>query len=112
LINNCFIKTKGFLYEKDGATWFKSTEFGDERDRVIIKSDGTKTYLAGDIAYHYYKFKKQKFNKVIDIWGADHFGDVPGLRAGVEALGYQGKLEIILLQICNYNERWEAYENV
>lgn len=92
------LKRKGFLYEKDGATWFKSTEFGDERDRVIIKSDGTKTYLAGDIAYHYYKFKKQKFNKVIDIWGADHFGDVPGLRAGVEALGYQGKLEIILLQ--------------
>lgn len=92
------LKQKEFLYGQDGAMWFKATQFGDERDRVLIKSDGSKTYLAGDITYHKYKFEKQKFNKVINVWGADHFGDVPGLKAGVEALGYKGKLEVVLLQ--------------
>lgn len=88
---------KGYTYEKEGAIWFKSTDFGDERDRVIIKSDGTKTYLAGDLAYHLNKFEKKKFDKVINVWGADHYGDVKGLVGGVKALGYDG-LEIILLQ--------------
>jgi len=88
---------KGYTYEKDDAIWFKSTEFGDERDRVIVKSDGTKTYLAGDLAYHLNKFEKKKFNRVINIWGADHYGDVKGLIGGTKALGYDG-LEIILLQ--------------
>jgi arginyl-tRNA synthetase len=92
------LKNKDLLYEKDGATWFKSSNFGDTRDRVLIKKDGLKTYLAGDIAYHYNKFKERKFDKVINIWGADHHGDVPGLMAGVEAIGYKGKLEIILQQ--------------
>jgi len=92
------LKKKGLVYEQDSAQWFKATQFGDERDRVLVKSDGTNTYLAGDIAYHKYKFEKKKFNKVINIWGADHFGDVPGLMAGVEALGHKGKLEVILLQ--------------
>lgn len=87
---------KKFSYEKDGAKWFRSSQFGDERDRVIVKSDGNKTYLAGDLGLHNYKFKT--FDKVINIWGADHFGDVPGLMNGVEALGHKGKLEIILLQ--------------
>ena len=92
------LRKEGLLYEQEGATWFNSMSFGDERDRVIIKSDGEKTYLAGDIAYHKYKFEKKKFNKVINIWGADHFGDVPGLMAGVEAMGHKGKLEVVLLQ--------------
>ncbi|MDD5098289.1 MAG: arginine--tRNA ligase [Candidatus Pacebacteria bacterium] len=92
------LRKKGFLYEQEGATWFNSMSFGDERDRVVIKSDNEKTYLAGDIAYHKYKFEKQKFDKVINVWGADHFGDVPGLMAGVEAIGHKGKLEVILLQ--------------
>jgi arginyl-tRNA synthetase len=93
-----FLKKKGFTYESEGALWFKSTMFGDERDRVIVKTDSNNTYLAGDIAYHRNKFEKKKFDKVINIWGADHFGDVPGLMAGVEAIGHKGKLEIVLLQ--------------
>lgn len=92
------LRENDFVYSSDGAEWFKAIQFGDERDRVIIKSDGSNTYLAGDIAYHKYKFEKQKFSKVINVWGADHFGDVPGLMAGVEALGHKGKLEVILLQ--------------
>ena len=91
-----FLQEKGLIYKQDDAQWFKSKQFGDERDRVVIKKDGDKTYLAGDIALHKKKF--EEFNKVINIWGADHHGDVPGIMAGVEALGYKGKLEIILLQ--------------
>lgn len=93
-----FLKKKGFTYESEGALWFKSTMFGDERDRVIVKTDGKSTYLAGDIAYHKNKFEKNKFDKVINVWGADHFGDVAGLMAGVEAIGHKGQLEILLLQ--------------
>lgn len=92
------LRKKGLTYEKDGALWFKSKKFGDIRDRVLVKKDGTRTYLAGDIAYHRYKFEEKKFNKVINIWGADHYGDVPGLQAGISAIGHKGKLEIILLQ--------------
>jgi arginyl-tRNA synthetase len=93
-----FLKDKKLIYKKDGAVWFRSSNFGDKRDRVLIKSDGTKTYLAGDIALHDYKFNKKGFDKVINVWGADHHGDVPGLEAAVEALGYKGRLETILLQ--------------
>ncbi len=89
---------KGLVYKKEGALWFKSKDFGDERDRVLIRKDGTPTYLAGDIAYHSYKFKDKGFDKVINIWGADHYGDIPGLKAGVEALGYKDQLEFVLLQ--------------
>lgn len=96
---------KGLLYEKDGAIWFKSKNFGDIRDRVLVKKDGWKTYLAGDIAFHYYKFKKDKFNKVINIWGADHAGDVAGLKAAVEVLGFKGKLDIVLLQFVSIFEK-------
>lgn len=92
------LKKKELLYEQDGAWWFKATQFGDERDRVLIKSDGSNTYLAGDIAYHKYKFEKKKFSKAINVWGADHFGDVAGLKAGVEAIGHKDKLEVLLLQ--------------
>jgi len=101
------LKKKGLVYQKEGATWFKSSKLKDERDRVLIKKDGFKTYLAGDIAYHYYKFKKQGFDKVINVWGADHFGDVPGLIAGVEAIGYKGKLEVILHQFITLLEGGE-----
>lgn len=99
------LEKKKLLYKKDGATWFKSSQYGDERDRVIIKSDGTKTYLAGDIAYHKYKFEDKKFDKVINIWGADHHGDVAGLKSAVEALGHKGKLDIILLQFVTLLEK-------
>ena len=99
------LKKKKLIYEKDKAIWFKSSYFGDERDRVVVKSDGWNTYLAGDLALHQYKFKNKKFNKVINIWGADHYGDVPGLQAGVSALGFKGKLDIILLQFVTLFEK-------
>jgi arginyl-tRNA synthetase len=102
-----YLKEKGFTYEKEGAVWLKSCSFGDERDRVLIKSDGSKTYLAGDLGFHKYKFEKKKFDKVINIWGADHFGDIPGLMAGVGALGHKGKLEIILLQFVTLLKKGE-----
>jgi arginyl-tRNA synthetase len=101
------LKKKNLLYQKEGASWFKSSNFGDERDRVLVKKDGWKTYLAGDIALHYYKFEKKKFDKVINIWGADHAGDVPGLQAGVSAIGHRGKLDIILLQFVTLFEKKE-----
>ncbi|PIS38981.1 MAG: arginine--tRNA ligase [Candidatus Nealsonbacteria bacterium CG08_land_8_20_14_0_20_43_11] len=92
------LKEKDLLYEDGGAVWFKAKKLGDSRDRVVIKQDGWKTYLAGDAGLHLYKFSEKKFAKVINIWGADHYGDVSGLQAVVEALGHKGKLEIILLQ--------------
>jgi len=101
------LKRKGLIYEKDGAKWFRSSKYGDERDRVVVKADGWKTYLAGDIAYHQYKFKKKKFDKVINVWGADHHGDVPGLQAGIEVLGHKGRLEIILHQFITLLEKGE-----
>jgi arginyl-tRNA synthetase len=100
-----FLKKKKLIYEKEGALWFNSSKFGDERDRVVVKSDGWKTYLAGDIALHQCKFKNKKFDKVINIWGADHYGDVPGLQAGITALGFKGKLDIILLQFVTLFEK-------
>lgn len=102
-----FLKEKNLLYKKDEAVWFKSTDFGDIRDRVVVTTDKRKTYLAGDIAYHRYKFEKKKFDKVINIWGADHHGDVPGLQAGVAALGHKGKLDIVLLQFVTLLESGE-----
>ncbi len=92
------LKKKRLIYEEEGALWFKSKKFGDQRDRVVVKKDGWKTYLAGDIAYHEHKFDKKKFDKVINVWGADHFGDILGLQAAVEAIGHKGKLDIIILQ--------------
>lgn len=91
------LKKKGLIYEKDGATWFKSTEFGDDKDRVVVKSDGQKTYFGSDIAYHKEKFDRG-FDKLVDIWGADHYGEVVRTKGALEALGYKNKLEIILTQ--------------
>jgi len=103
-----FLKKKDLIYQKEGAAWFKSSKFGDQRDRVVVKKDGDKTYLAGDIALHNYKFEEKKFDKVINLWGADHHGDVPGLMAGVEAIGHKGKLKIILHQFVTILEKGEA----
>ena len=99
------LNKKGLIYKKEGALWFKSKKFGDQRDRVVVKKDGWKTYLAGDIAFHEYKFNKKKFNKVINVWGADHFGDILGLQAAVEAIGHKGKLDIIILQFVTLFEK-------
>jgi len=96
---------KGLIYEKEGAKWFKSSEYGDKRDRVVVKANNHYTYLAGDIAYHRYKFEKKKFDRVINIWGADHQEDAPGVKAAVQALGHKGKLEFIFLQFVTLFEK-------
>lgn len=81
------LKEKGYSYEKDGATWFRSTDFGDDKDRVLIKKDGSYTYLTPDIAYHKNKLERG-FNKIVNVWGADHHGYVKRMEAAIEALGY------------------------
>nr|MDJ0701003.1 arginine--tRNA ligase [Woeseiaceae bacterium] len=89
---------RGMLYEKDGATWFPATDFGDEKDRVVVRENGNKTYFASDIAYHFDK-RERGFDHLIDILGADHHGYVARVRAGLEAMGYQGDdLEVELVQ--------------
>jgi len=89
---------KELVYEKDGATWFKTTELGQEKDRVIIKSSGEPTYRLPDIAYHREKFRRN-FDWLVDIFGSDHIATVPDVRAGVEALGYDSsKITVILHQ--------------
>lgn len=94
-----YLKDRGYIYEKDGAIWFKSTEFGDDKDRVIIKSDGEYTYFASDIAYHRKKIEKG-FDEIINIWGADHHGYIPRIKAVIKALGYPEEgLKILLVQM-------------
>ncbi len=88
---------KDLVYENEGALWFRATNFGDEKDRVVRKSTGELTYFGGDIAYHKNKFDRG-FDRVINIWGADHHGDVARVMGAVEALGHKGQLEIILSQ--------------
>ncbi len=98
------LKAKGMTYEKDGALWFASSRFGDDQDRVLIKSDGSYTYLTADIAYHDNKFKRDNhlFNHFINIWGADHHGYIPRMKADMAALGHDPyQLEIILGQLVN-----------
>ncbi|NDV20088.1 arginine--tRNA ligase [Pseudodesulfovibrio sp. JC047] len=90
----------GMGYEADGAFWFKSTELGDDKDRVLRKSNGDTTYFASDIAYHDNKFKRG-FDTVVDIWGADHHGYIPRMMAACEALGKKGGLHVILVNLVN-----------
>jgi len=93
------LSRKGLLYEKGGATWFKSSRLGDDKDRVVIKSSGEYTYLAPDIAYHMYKFKRG-FCRAIDIWGPDHHGYIPRIKAAVKALGHkEGAIEALIVQL-------------
>jgi arginyl-tRNA synthetase len=90
---------RGFVYEHDGARWLRSSELGDQRDRVLVKSDGATTYLTNDIAYHRDKFARG-WDHLIDIWGADHHGQVKSLQTGLEALGFPaGEPEVILGQL-------------
>ncbi len=93
------LKNKGLLYEKDGALWFKSSQFGDDKDRVLIKSDGAKTYFTADIAYHRDKFQRG-YEYLINIWGPDHHGYIPRLKAVIEALGFnRDSLYVIIAQL-------------
>jgi len=95
------LEEKKFAYKKDGAVWFKSTDFADDKDRVLVREDGRKTYLASDIAYHFNKYKRN-FDKYIDVWGADHHGYVERMKGAVKAVGCDDKkLKIILYQLVN-----------
>ena len=93
------LKEKGYVYQEEGALWFAATKFGDDKDRVLIKSNGQMTYLAPDIAYHKSKYLRG-FDDLIDIWGPDHHGYVPRLKAAVEALGHKkDSLQVLLVQL-------------
>ena len=93
------LKERGYTYEKDGALWLKATEFGDDKDRVLMRADGTPTYIAGDVAYHKDKFDRG-FDKAINVWGADHAGYVARTKASIAALGYDpARLDVLLYQL-------------
>ncbi|MFA4991845.1 MAG: arginine--tRNA ligase [Candidatus Omnitrophota bacterium] len=93
------LRKKGFLFEQEGATWFRSTQFKDDKDRVVIKSDGSYTYVTPDMAYHREKFEKG-YDKIIDILGPDHHGYILRIKAACQALGYDaGKLHIMIAQL-------------
>ncbi len=92
------LRTGGHLYEKDGATWFASSQFGDEKDRVVVRENGQMTYFASDIAYHMDKLERG-FGQLINIWGADHHGYIPRVKAAIQALGGDpAKLDVLLVQ--------------
>ena len=95
------LKSKKKLYEKDGALWFQSTDFGDEKDRVVKRENGATTYFASDIAYHANKFNRG-YSKIINVWGADHHGYLPRVKAAMSALGEDtDKFEVIFIQFAN-----------
>ncbi|MFQ5982607.1 MAG: arginine--tRNA ligase, partial [Woeseiaceae bacterium] len=92
------LRDRGMLYEKDGATWFRAADFGDEKDRVVVRENGKSTYFASDIAYHYGK-RKRGYDHLLDVLGADHHGYVARVQAGLEAMGYEGdSLEVPFVQ--------------
>jgi len=101
------LRENGHIYEKDGATWFRSTTFGDDKDRVLIKNDGSYTYLTPDIAYHKDKLERG-FDKLINIWGADHHGYIPRMKAAIQALGYdKDVLEVEIMQMVSLYKNGE-----
>lgn len=108
-VENCMkaLEKSGKIYQKDGATWFKSSDYQDDQDRVLIKTDGKNTYLTADIAYHKNKLDRG-FERLINIWGADHHGYIPRMKAAIEALGYDSnKLEVLLGQLVNLIQNGE-----
>ncbi|MFD2629318.1 arginine--tRNA ligase [Oceanobacillus kapialis] len=101
------LKNGNYVYEQDGATWFRTTDFGDDKDRVLKKQDGSYTYLTPDVAYHKNKLDRG-FNKIINVWGADHHGYIPRMRAAIQALGYPvEKFDVKIIQMVNLFENGE-----
>ena len=93
------LKRRGYVYEKEGALWFESTRFGDEKDRVLVRATGEPTYFAADVAYHRDKMERG-YHLCIDVWGADHHGYIPRVKAALEALGYDpDRLRVLLIQM-------------
>ncbi|MEK3764573.1 arginine--tRNA ligase [Solibacillus sp. FSL K6-4121] len=104
------LKSNGHVFDEDGATWFRSTTFGDDKDRVLIKNDGSFTYLTPDIAYHEDKLRRG-FDKLINIWGADHHGYIPRMKAAIEALGYEREtLEVEVIQMVQLYKNGEKFK--
>lgn len=100
---------RGYTYEKDGALWYKATEFGSDKDDVLVRQNGNPTYFAADIAYHRNKFVKREFDLCIDIWGADHHGHVARMKGAMEALGLDSsKLDVILMQLVRLTQNGEV----
>ena len=94
------LSDRGTTYEKDGAVWYKATEFGAEKDEVLVRANGIPTYFTADIAYHYNKFAVRGFDRVIDVWGADHHGHVARMKGSMDAIGLDGsKLDVVLMQL-------------
>jgi len=94
------LQSGGYMAKKENATWFESSALGEDKDNVLVRSDGSPTYFASDIAYHYNKFLEREFNQVIDIWGADHQGHVPRMKAVLKALGSgPERLKVIICQL-------------
>lgn len=101
------LKAAGVVYEEDGATWFRTTDFGDDKDRVLIKNDGSYTYLTPDISYHQDKLDRG-FEKLINIWGADHHGYIPRMKAAIQALGYdRDQLDVLIIQLVSLFQNGE-----
>ncbi len=95
------LEEKGFIYREEETLWFKTTDFGDDKDRVVVRKNGEPTYFAADIAYHKNKYERG-FDTVIDIWGADHHGYIPRMHAGIQALGHSREaLRVVLVQLVN-----------
>ena len=94
------LSDRGMTYEKDGAVWYKATEFGAEKDEVLVRANGIPTYFTADIAYHYNKFAVRGFDRVIDVWGADHHGHVARMKGSMDAIGLDGStLDVVLMQL-------------
>jgi arginyl-tRNA synthetase len=94
------LQSGGYIAKKENATWFESSSLGEDKDNVLVRSDGSPTYFASDVAYHYNKFLERKFDRVIDIWGADHQGHVPRMKAVLKALGQDPELlKVIICQL-------------
>lgn len=104
------LEQRGMSYTREGAIWYKATEFGAEKDEVLVRANGIPTYFAADIAYHYNKFAVRGFERVINIWGADHHGHVARLKGAMDAVGLSGdKLEIVLMQLVRLMKDGEPY---
>ena len=102
---------RGMTYEKDGAIWYKATEFGGEKDEVLVRANGIPTYFTADIAYHYNKFAVRGFDRVIDVWGADHHGHVARMKGAMDAVGLDGsKLDVVLMQLVRLMKDGEPFK--
>ena len=105
------LKKSGYTYEQEGALWFKASELGDEKDRVLVRANGVPTYTVPDIAYHYNKLVTRGFDKAIDILGADHHGYIPRMKAAMKALGVDpNRLDMVIMQMVNLVKDGEKYK--